>query len=148
MSGQEAIREARRRLGGQLAARRRKAGLTQREVAHLAGYARSAISHAEIGDPASRDLIEAADRAVGAGGRLTAAHDAITAAVAAARSQAARQARARAAALADADSTPPPPTAVSTAETPCPWCARRVAVRLVVSLLPAVPAAAPGTPRP
>jgi DNA-binding XRE family transcriptional regulator len=113
VSGQEAIREARRRLGGQLAAWRRKAGLTQREVAHLAGYARSAISHAEISDPASRELIEAADRA---------------------------GARARAARLAEADSTPPPPAAVSTAETPCPWCARRVAVRLAVSLLPAVPA--------
>src|SRR5262249_56825945 len=115
--------------GGQVAAWRRKAGLTQREVTHLAGYPRSAISHAEIGDPASRDLIEAADRAVGAGGRLIAAHDAITAAVTAARSQAARQARAWAATPAEADSTPPAPSAGGTAQPPRPRCPPRAGGR-------------------
>ena len=85
-SDREAIVAARRRLG--------------RQVAHRTGYHRSAIAHAEAGDPASRNLIAAVDQVVGAVGRLVAAHDTITAAVAAARSDAARRARASAAALA------------------------------------------------
>lgn len=141
--GQEAIGEARRRLGGQLAAWRRKAGLTQREVAHQAGYHRGAVAHAEIGDPVSRYLVDAADRMLGAGGRLTAQHDAITAAVVTARSQAIRRARAGAAAAAD-DSPPAPAMAMCTVECACPHCDRRLAVRLTVSLLPGVPSPAPG----
>jgi len=146
VSGQDAIRAARRRMGGQLAAWRRKAGLTQREVAYRAGYHRGAVAHAEIGDPVSRDLVEAADRMLGAGGRLTAQHDAITAAVTAARSQAARRARTRAAAAAD-DGPPAPTAAVCTVECACPGCDRRLAVRLAVSLLPAVPPGPPASPR-
>jgi transcriptional regulator with XRE-family HTH domain len=145
----EAISAARRQLGGQLAAWRHAAGLTQGQLAHRAGYHRSAIAHAEAGDPASRALIAAVDQQVGAGGRLVAAHDTITAAVAAVRSEAARRARASAAALADAQ-TPPAPArpepVVATGEGTCPACAQRLAVRVVVSLLPAVPATHSGQP--
>ena len=101
------------------------------------GYDRSRIAHAEAGDRASRDLVEAADQVLGAGGRLTASHDAITAAAASAVSRSAR-----AAALADRDGPPVPAAAVSVLESTCPACAQRVAIRVVVSLLPAVPAGA------
>ncbi len=117
------------------------------------GYDRSRIAHAEAGDRASRDLVEAADQVLGAGGRLTASHDAITAAAASAVSRSARAAAladaasavsrsARAAALADRDGPPVPAAAVSVLESTCPACAQRVAIRVVVSLLPAVPAGA------
>ena len=138
MSEQEAIGDARRSLGRQLAAFRLKAGLTQGQLAHRTGYHRTTIAHAEAGDRASRDLAEAADRVLDAGGRLTAARDAISAAVAA-RGQAARQPRGRASVLAADDGAPVPATAICTVESTCPGCDQRLAVRVAVSLLPAVP---------
>jgi transcriptional regulator with XRE-family HTH domain len=83
VSEQDAIRAARRSLGRQIAGWRLKAGLTQGQLARRTGFDRSTIAHAEAGDRASRDLAEAADKVLCAGGRLTAARDAITAAVAA-----------------------------------------------------------------
>ena len=138
---QQTTAAARRHLGRQLAAWRLKAGLTQRELAYLTGHDRSRIAHAEAGDRASRDLLEAADRALGAGGRLSAGHDAITAATAA--SETSRRARSRAALLAAGDGPPVPAAAVSTIEGTCPSCGQRLAVRVVVSLLPAVPVTRP-----
>jgi transcriptional regulator with XRE-family HTH domain len=91
VSDQEAINDARRSLGRQLAAWRLRAGLTQGQLARQTGYHRTTIAHAEAGDRASRELAEAADRALG--------------------------------------------------ESTCPGCDRRVAVRVAVSLLPAVSAA-------
>jgi transcriptional regulator with XRE-family HTH domain len=140
-AGDEAVRAARRRLGGQLAAWRHKAGLTQDQLARRTGHDRSAIAHAEAGDRASRGLIETADRELGAAGRLTAAHDAITAATAATRAAAASRLRTAAAAAASA-APPSPAAAVGTIECTCPACDQRVAVQVTVALLPAVPAAA------
>ena len=114
MKDHETIRAARRRLGRQLAAWRLKAGLTQRELAYRMGFSRNQIASAESGAPASRDLVDAADRVLGAGGRLTAVRNAITAAAAAARSETARQTRARAAALAGGDGPSVPGPVVST----------------------------------
>jgi DNA-binding XRE family transcriptional regulator len=142
----EAISAARRRLGGQLAAWRHAASLTQGQLAHRAGYHRSAIAHAEAGDPASRALIAAVDQQVGADGRLVAAHDTITAAVAAVRSEAARRARASTAAQTPPAPALPEPVVAATGEGTCPACAQRLAVRVVVSLLPAVPATHSGQP--
>lgn len=142
MSEQEAIKDARRSLGRQLAAWRLKAGLTQGQLARQTGYHRTTIAHAEAGDRASRELAEAADRVLGAGGRLIAARDAISAAVTA-RSQTAGRPRGGAAAPAAGDDPPVPAAAVSTVESICPGCDQRVAVRVAVSLLPAVSAAPP-----
>jgi DNA-binding XRE family transcriptional regulator len=72
---------ARRSLGRQLAAWRLRGGLTQGQLARQTGYHRTTIAHAEAGDRASRELAEAADPVLGAGGRLIAARDAISAAV-------------------------------------------------------------------
>jgi transcriptional regulator with XRE-family HTH domain len=141
VSEQEAIRDARRRLGRQLAAWRLRADLTQAQLARRTGYHRTTIAHAEAGDRVSRDLAEAADRVLDAGGRLTASRDAISAAVAA-RDQAAREPRSRAATQAE-HGPPVPGPAVCTAEATCPGCDQRVAVRVAVSLLPAIPPAAP-----
>ncbi len=141
----EAINAARKRLGRQLAAWRQRADLTQREVAYQTGYCRSAIAQAEGGEHASRDLVAAVDRALGAGGRFTSAHDSITAAVTAARIERARAARGRAATTA-ADGQPPPAQTTSTVESTCPACDRRLAVRVAVALLPAVPEASPSGP--
>ncbi len=138
MSEQEAIREARRSLGRQLAAQRLKAGLTQGQLARRTGYHRTTIAHAEAGDRVSRDLAEAADRVLGAGGRLIAGSDAISAAVTA-RDRAARRPRSGAAAQAAGDVRPVPAEVVSTVESKCPRCDQRVAVRVAVSLLPPVP---------
>jgi transcriptional regulator with XRE-family HTH domain len=138
VSEQEAIRDARRSLGRQLAAWRLKAGLTQGQLARRTGYHRTTIAHAEAGDRASRDLADAVDRVLGAGGRLTAARDAISAA-ATARSQTAPRPRGRAAATTASDLPPVPAEVVSTVESTCPLCDQRVAVRVAVSLLPAVP---------
>jgi hypothetical protein len=137
VSEQAAITDARRSLGRQLAAWRLEAGLTQGQLARRTGYHRTRIAHAEAGDRASRDLVEAADRVLGAGGRLTAARDAISAAVAA-RDTTARRPRGRAGAGAAGDGPPVPAPAVSTVEGTCPRCDQRLAVRVAVSLLPAV----------
>jgi hypothetical protein len=75
---------------------------------------------------------------LGAGGRLTAARDAITAAVAA-RDQAARRPHGRAAGPAAGDGLPASAPSICMVESTCPGCDQRVAVRVAVSLLPAVP---------
>ena len=90
MGEPQAIVNARRVLGAQLAACRRAAGLSQLQLAGKTGcFSRSAIGNAETGRPGvSRDFWESVDRAVSAGGSLLAAYDDMD--------EAARLARARA----------------------------------------------------
>ncbi len=114
------------------------AGLTQGQLARRTGYHRTTIAHAEAGDRVSRDLVDAADRVLSAGGRLTAARDVISAAVAA-RGQAAHRPRGRAVAETAREGPPAPAPAVCTVEGTCPRCDQRLAVRVTVSLLPSLP---------
>jgi DNA-binding transcriptional regulator YhcF (GntR family) len=66
-----------RSLSAAFAARRRAAGLTQREVAELIGMSVTTVAHAETGRMwQSRDFWERADKAVNADGELLALHDA------------------------------------------------------------------------
>jgi len=66
----------RRALGTALRDARRSASLTQARLAARAGYARSTVANAETGRPdMSRAFCEAADIAVGTGGKLTAMHE-------------------------------------------------------------------------
>ncbi len=90
MGEPQAIVNARRVLGAQLAACRRAAGLSQLQLAGKTGcFSRSAIGNAETGRPGvSRDFWESVNRAVSAGGSLLAAYDDMD--------EAARLARARA----------------------------------------------------
>jgi transcriptional regulator with XRE-family HTH domain len=70
----------RRELGRQLAARRKAAGLVQRELGRMAGYSRSAIANAETGNAITgRRLWQGADRALGTGEVFTRGHDRIQA---------------------------------------------------------------------
>jgi DNA-binding transcriptional regulator YhcF (GntR family) len=72
---------AARALSQSLAARRRAAGLTQTQLAELAGVSVTAIGHAETGRLwQSRRFWERADKGVNAGGELLALHDAYRAA--------------------------------------------------------------------
>jgi hypothetical protein len=82
VSEQEAVRDARRSLGRQLAALAAVRGLGQARAPNPATH-RTTIALVEAGDRASRDLAEAVYRVLGTGGRLTAARDKISAAVAA-----------------------------------------------------------------
>jgi len=101
VSEPEAIANARRVLGAQLAACRRAAGLSQQELADEAGFSRSAIGNAETGRPgASHDFWLSVDKAVSAGGSLVAQYAKID--------TAARLARARGVQQPEAD--PPPGT--------------------------------------
>lgn len=55
-------------MGRDLAARRRAAGLTQAELAALAGYSQAAVAHAETGrDDLGRGFWQAADKSLGTG---------------------------------------------------------------------------------
>jgi DNA-binding XRE family transcriptional regulator len=68
-------------LSGALAARRRAAGLTQLDLAALAGCSVTSIGHAETGRLwQSRRFWETADKALNGGGHLLALHDAYRAA--------------------------------------------------------------------
>lgn len=80
MSNPDAIAEARRALGWQLAACREAAGLIQEQLAPLIHYGRSAIAHAEIGRrTGSRAFWQRCDQALHAGGALLRGYDEFTA---------------------------------------------------------------------
>jgi transcriptional regulator with XRE-family HTH domain len=91
----EQVREMRQSLGRELAARRREAGYSQRQLAPLTGYARSTLSDAELGrHHVRRDFWERCQRVLRAGGVLTARYDQIEAVAAAWRAAAVRAAQA------------------------------------------------------
>jgi transcriptional regulator with XRE-family HTH domain len=101
VSEPDPVAAMRRDLGRQLAALRRRAGLTQQDLGERTGYTRSAVSFAEIGRAKSaREFWQACDRILHADGTLIAGFDQVEAAreseqLAAARlAQAAREARA------------------------------------------------------
>jgi transcriptional regulator with XRE-family HTH domain len=78
MSDSDNVAAMQRELGRQLAALRRAAGLTQHGLAAVAGFSRSTVSLAEIGRQSqARDFWEACDKALDAGGVLTAGADQI-----------------------------------------------------------------------
>jgi DNA-binding transcriptional regulator YhcF (GntR family) len=81
----QALADARRKLSAGLAARRRAAGLTQAELAALAGFSLTAIGHAETGRTwQSRQFWERVDSALDADGGLLCLYDACRAAAPAA----------------------------------------------------------------
>jgi DNA-binding XRE family transcriptional regulator len=129
---------ARQELGRQLAAWRARAGMTQRGLARLTGYSRSAIASAEAGQPAAAAFWLAVDRATGAGGRLAAAQARIEAAVAAARRQAARAAwEVRMdAAEPGTVSAPPQDAPMAVTDSPCPRCGQPLTVTIHVNVAP------------
>lgn len=95
MTGAEQVREMRQSLGRELAARRRDAGYSQRQLAPLTGYARSTLSDAELGrHHVRRDFWERCQRVLHAGGVLTGRYDQIEAVAAAWRAAAVRAAQA------------------------------------------------------
>jgi DNA-binding XRE family transcriptional regulator len=147
VSLRDEIDAARQELGRQLRAWRTRARLTQRELAQMIGYSRSAIASAEVGQPASGDFWAAVDRAVGAGGQLVSRHARIEAAVTAARQRAARQgweARpARAVALEPAMAGELEQGATAVQDRTCPSCHEPLAVvvRLITTLIPQITAA-------
>jgi diguanylate cyclase (GGDEF)-like protein len=87
----EEIAEAWLALGQQLRAARKRAGLTQSELARLIPYARSTIATAERGRPYSAKFWAAVDHATGADGALKAGYARIEARILAVGNQ--RQAR-------------------------------------------------------
>jgi transcriptional regulator with XRE-family HTH domain len=90
----DAVENARRALGAQLAACRRAAGRSQAELARLTAYSRSTVANVETGrQHVPRDFWAGADETLHAGGALTAAIDEIEAAVRREREEAARRAR-------------------------------------------------------
>jgi len=118
-----------RELGRQLAALRRQAGLTQRDLAALAGFSRTTVSMAEIGRDCHREFWEACDKVLDTGGALIAGADQIDAVrdaerhAAASAALQARQARA-VAALATASGH----GGVRAAVQACPHCGGQVTV--------------------
>lgn len=92
VSEPEAIANARRVLGAQLAACRRAAGMSQQELADEAGFSRSAIGNAESGrSGVSSDFWVKVDRAVSAGGTLIAEYAKIDTAARLARAREVQQ---------------------------------------------------------
>jgi transcriptional regulator with XRE-family HTH domain len=149
----EQVREMRQSLGRELAARRREAGYSQRQLAPLTGYARSTLSDAELGrHHVRRDFWERCQRVLRAGGVLTARYDQIEAVAAAWRAaavraaQAAREERAAAGeerpaawpaarpAAWEADATQAPASIVTVQQ--CPACHQPVAVITVLAAPP------------
>jgi transcriptional regulator with XRE-family HTH domain len=95
VTGGEQVREMRRGLGRELAARRREAGFSQRQLAPLTGYARSTLSDAELGrHHVRRDFWERCQRVLQIGGELTGRYDQIEAVAAAWRAAVVRAAQA------------------------------------------------------
>jgi len=145
LSGAEQVREMRQSLGRELAARRREAGFSQRQLAPLTGYARSTLSDAELGrHHVRRDFWERCQRVLGAGAVLTGRYDQIEAVAAAVRdaavrgAQALREERAAAwpAAPAAGGADPPPvPASIMTVQH-CPSCHQPVAVITVLATPP------------
>jgi transcriptional regulator with XRE-family HTH domain len=96
LTGAEQVRQMRQSLGRELAARRREAGYSQRQLAPLTGYARSTLSDAELGrHHVRRDFWERCQRLLRAGAALTGRYDQIEAVAAAWRAAAVRAAQAR-----------------------------------------------------
>jgi transcriptional regulator with XRE-family HTH domain len=133
----------RRGLGRELAARRREAGFSQRQLAPLTGYARSTLSDAELGrHHVRRDFWERCQRVLRVGGDLTGRYDQIEAVAAAWRAAAVRAAQAareeRAAAWPVASSAEGDnglgrtPDGVVTVQ-PCPACRQPLAVITVLA---------------
>jgi transcriptional regulator with XRE-family HTH domain len=128
-----------RELGRQLAALRREAGLTQHDLAALAGFSRTTVSLAEIGRQSqAREFWQACDKALDAGGALTAGADQIGTVrdaeqrAAACAAQEAREARALAALAAARRHGGV--TAGVTAVQACPHCGGQVTV--LTTLIP------------
>ena len=93
MRESDAVEQARRALGAELAAYRRAAGYSQAEFASLVGYSRSTVANVETGrQHVPRGFWAAADEALRAGNALVAASDEIEAAVRREHQEAARQA--------------------------------------------------------
>jgi transcriptional regulator with XRE-family HTH domain len=151
VTGAEQVREMRQSLGRELAARRREAGYSQRQLAPLTGYARSTLSDAELGrHHVRRDFWERCQRVLRAGGVLTGRYDQIEAVAAAWRAaavraaQAAREERAvrqegsaaspAAPASGDGDAPHGPGSIVTVQE--CPACHQPVAVITVLAAPP------------
>jgi transcriptional regulator with XRE-family HTH domain len=94
LTGADQVREMRRSLGRELAARRREAGFSQRQLAPLTGYARSTVSDAELGrHHVRRDFWERCQRVLRVDGELTRRYDQIEAVAAAWRAAAIRAAQ-------------------------------------------------------
>lgn len=91
----DAVEEARRALGAELAAHRRAAGYSQTEFAAvLVGYSRSTIANVETGrQHVPPSFWQRADDALGVGGALIEANEQIEAAVRREREQAVRRSR-------------------------------------------------------
>jgi DNA-binding XRE family transcriptional regulator len=126
-------------LGRQLAALRRKAGLTQVKLGAVIGFSRTTVSVAEIGRVShSREFWRACDKALGTGGVLTAGADQIGAVrnagehAAACAAQEAREARALAAFTAAREQHGV--SAGVSAVQPCPNCGYEVTV--LTTLIP------------
>jgi transcriptional regulator with XRE-family HTH domain len=95
MTDADQVLQMRRGLGRELAARRREAGFSQRQLAPLTGYTRSTLSDAELGrHHVQRDFWERCQRVLRVGGELTCRYDQIEAVVAAGRAAAIRAAQA------------------------------------------------------
>lgn len=103
MRDSDAVEEARRALGGELAAHRRAAGYSQTAFAAvLVGYSRSTIANVETGrQHVPPSFWQRADDALGAGGALIEANERVEAAVRREREQAVRRGRVVALTLAD-----------------------------------------------
>jgi transcriptional regulator with XRE-family HTH domain len=133
MNDSESIAAMQRELGRQLAALRRRAGLTQEGLAALAGFSRSTVSVAELGRQAhAREFWEACDKALDAGGVLAAGVDQVDAVRDAEQRAAARAAQEAREALAltalSAARRHGGVTAGVTAVQPCPHCGGEVTV--------------------
>jgi transcriptional regulator with XRE-family HTH domain len=147
MSDSGNIAAMQRELGRQLAALRRRAGLTQHDLGALAGFSRSAVSLAEIGRQGqARELWQACDKALDTGGVLAAGVEQIDAVrdaeqrTAACAAQEAREARALAALTAAQHHSGV--TAAVTAVQACPHCGGKVTV-LTTFIPESMPAQAP-----
>jgi transcriptional regulator with XRE-family HTH domain len=158
VTGAEQVREMRQSLGRELAAWRRQAGYSQRQLAPLTGYARSTLSDAELGrHHVRRDFWERCQRVLHAGGVLTGRYDQIEAVAAAVRLAAVRAAQAereeraaregRAAGDDRAAVWPQAPSAAGDSDAPqapasimtvheCPTCHQPVAVITVLAARP------------
>jgi diguanylate cyclase (GGDEF)-like protein len=142
VSSPEDIAAAWRALGTQLATLRDEAGLTQLELAKLAGYSRSRVANAESGQARSAGLWAGLDHALRAGGHLVEARARIEASVAAARQQAKRQAwveRAEAAGPGVAGAIPEDGTR-AVQDSACPGCGLPlvVATQVIATVIPRI----------
>jgi diguanylate cyclase (GGDEF)-like protein len=137
----EWLAAARLKLGQELAAWRKQAGLSQEELRQRTGYSRSLVASAETGKGANLAFWVAADTALGAGGVLAASAERIDAAVAAARSRAARQSwRARSRAAEPGMTAPHDPGILAAADCACPVCGAALATisRVTTTLIPQI----------